>query len=70
LKYAQQTQAWFKGPGEMQDFYLRNFRRDPSPLEINAYFNYVKLIEGDRMLGEISEFRNRARVGAEQHRLD
>lgn len=69
LDYARQTQAWFKGPGELQDFYLRNFRRDPSPLETEAYFNYVKVVEGDRMLGEIAEFRNRARVGAEQHRI-
>lgn len=69
LNAARQSQKWFKGPGELQDFYMRNFRRDPSPLETKAYFNYVKLIEGDRILGEIAEFRNRARVGAEQHRI-
>jgi len=69
LDYARQVQAWHKSPGELQDFYLRNFQRNPSLLETRAYFNYVKLIEGDRMLGEIAEFRNRARVGAEQHRI-
>jgi len=57
-----------ENPAELQDYYLRNFHRDPSSLETQAYFNYVKLIEGDRMLGEIAEFRNRA-GRAEQHRI-
>jgi hypothetical protein len=60
---------FFKTAGELQDHYLRNFQRDPSYLETKAYFNYTKLIEGDRMFGEIAEFRNRARLGTEQHTI-
>lgn len=60
---------FYKTAGELQDHYNRNFNRDPSYLETKAYFNYTKLIEGDRMLGEIAEFRNRARLGSEQHTI-
>ena len=60
---------FFKTAGDLQDHYQRNFKRDPSYLETRAYFNYTKLVEGDRMLGEIAEFRNRARVGTEQHQI-
>jgi hypothetical protein len=60
---------FFKTAGELQDFYLRNFKRDPSYLETKAYFNFAKLVEGDRMMREVSEFRYRARLGTEQHSL-
>lgn len=60
---------FFKTAGELQDFYLRNFKRDPSYLETKAYFNYTKLVEGDRMMREVSEFRYRARLGTEQHSI-
>lgn len=65
--------AFFKSPGELQDFYNRTFQRDPSFLETKAYFNFVKLVEGDRMMAEVAEFRNRARLGTEQvsiHQID
>lgn len=58
---------FFQNPGELQDYYNRSFNRDPSYLETKAYFNWVKLIEADRAMAEISEFRYRARMGAEQH---
>jgi hypothetical protein len=61
--------GFFKNPGELQEFYNRNFQRDPSYLDTKAYFNYVKLIEGDRVMGEVAEFRNRARIGTEQHAI-
>lgn len=61
--------AFFKNPADLQDFYQRNFQRDPSYLETKAYFNFVKLIEGDRMMREVSEFRYRARLGTEQHSI-
>ncbi len=60
---------FFKSPGELQDHYQRTWGRDPSYLETKAYFNYSKLVEGDRMMAEVSEFRNRARLGTEQHSL-
>lgn len=60
---------FFKNPADLQDFYVRNFNRDPSYLETKAYFNFTKLIEGDRMMREVAEFRYRARVGTEQHSI-
>lgn len=61
--------AFFKNPSDLRDFYQLNFKRDPSYLETKAYFNFVKLIEGDRMMREVSEFRYRARLGTEQHSI-
>lgn len=69
LDEARKTERWFEGPGELQDFYQRSFKRDPSVLETKAYFNFIKAVEGDRMMMELSEFRNRARQGAEQVQL-
>lgn len=60
---------FFKTGAELQDYYLRNFDRSPSYLETKSYFNYTKLIEGDRMMAEVAEFRNRARIGSEQHQI-
>ena len=61
--------AFFKNIGEMQGWYNLNFNRDPSYLEIKSYFNYVKVKEGERMIAELSEFRNRAIGGYEQKQL-
>lgn len=69
LNHAREVEGFFENPGQLQDWYQRNFKRDPSYLETKAYFNYVKLIEGDRMMMELSEFRFRARQGAEQLKL-
>lgn len=59
----------FKTAGELQNFYNTNWKRDPSYLETKAYFNFFKMVEGDRMMAEVAEFRNRARVGTEQHAI-
>lgn len=61
---------FFKNAGELQDFYNTNFNRNPSVLETEAYFNYVKIKEGERMFSEIAEFRNRATEGYEQHQVN
>ena len=61
--------AFFKNIGELQSFYNANFNRDPSYLEVKAYFNYVKVKEGERMMSEMAEFRNRAIQGYEQKKL-
>lgn len=66
LNHAREVEGFFENPGQLQDWYQRNFKRDPSYLETKAYFNFVKLVEGDRMMMELSEFRNRARLGTEQ----
>lgn len=76
LKYAKtmddengQRGAFFKTPGDLQDHYMRYYKRMPTFQEQKAYFAYVKLTEGNRALSEIAEFRNRARLGAEQHQI-
>lgn len=60
---------FFKTPGDLNDHYLRNYKRDVTFPETQAYFAHVKLTEGNRVLSEISEYRNRARLGAEQHQI-
>lgn len=60
---------FFKTNGELEDFYWRHFDRAPSFPEVEAYFAHVDLVEGNRVLSEIAEFRNRARLGAEQHQI-
>lgn len=61
--------AFFKTPQELDDHYQRFYKRSVSFPEVKAYFAHVKLVEGNRVLSEIAEFRNRARLGAEQHQL-
>lgn len=56
-------------PGELEDHYQRYYQRLPTLPEVEAYFAHVKLVEGNRVLSEIAEFRNRARLGAEQHQI-
>lgn len=60
---------FFKTPGEIQDHYQRYFGRTANFHEIKAYFSHVKLLEANRVLSEIAEFRNRARIGTEQHNI-
>jgi hypothetical protein len=60
---------FFQTPGELNDHYLRFFGRSPSFAEHEAYFAFVRMVEGDRVLREIAEFRNRARLGVEQFQL-
>lgn len=60
---------FFKTPGEIEDHYQRTFQRLPTFAETRAYFAHVNLVEGNRVLSEIAEFRNRARIGAEQHQI-
>jgi hypothetical protein len=60
---------FFKTPKELDDYYQTYFKRNVTYPEVKAYFAHVKLIEGNRILTEIAEFRNRARLGAEQHNL-
>lgn len=60
---------FFKTPGEVEDHYMRNYKRMPTFAEQKAYFSHVRLVEGNRILSEIAEFRNRARIGTEQHQI-
>lgn len=77
LKHAQdatdpntkQIGYFYKTLGELEDHYLRNFQRPPSFNEANAYFSFVKLVEAERVLMEISEYKFRSRLGVEQHQF-
>lgn len=77
LKHAQDAEDpitkkpgyFYKTLGELEDHYLRFFERPPSFNEANAYFTYVKLVEAERVLMEISEYKYRSRVGVEQHQF-
>lgn len=61
---------FFETPGQLRDFYQRSFGRDPTFPEHQAYFAFVRSVEGDRILREIAEFRHRARLGFEQFSLN
>lgn len=60
---------FFQTPGELNDHYLRNYDVSPSFTEHQAYFAFVRMVEGDRIMREIAEFRNRARLGVESFSL-
>lgn len=60
---------FFKTPGDLEAHYQRFYSRLPTFPEVQAYFAHVKLVEGNRVLSEIAEFRNRARLGTEQHQI-
>lgn len=60
---------FFETPAELQNHYQTNFARDPSYAEHEGYFAFKRMVEGDRIWREISEFRNRARLGVEQFQL-
>ncbi len=60
---------FFKTIGELEGYYQNAFKRLPTPAETEAYFTHVKLVEANRVFSEISEFRNRARLGTEQHNI-
>lgn len=60
---------FFASPGELEGHYLSVYDRLPTFAEHQAYFAYTRMVEGDRIFREIAEFRNRARLGVEQHQI-
>lgn len=60
---------FFETPGELNNHYLKFFDRSPTFAEHQAYFAFTRMVEGDRILREVAEFRNRARLGVEQFAL-
>src|SRR5882762_8094539 len=78
LKYAQDAPDpnfngepgyFFKTLGELESHYLTHYERPPSFNEANAYFSFVKMMEAERTLREISEYKYRSRLGVEQHQF-
>lgn len=69
LKFSQNQQVLFKGPGQIEDWYMRNVGQAPSIRELHAYFAAKTGLEMDRMLREISVLRNKWRQGVESHNI-
>lgn len=57
--------VFFKGPGEVQDWYQTYKNRKPEPSEIEAYFAHKKLTVIQRTLENIRAYTDKARVGGE-----
>lgn len=60
---------FFKTLGELEQHYLTYYQRPPSFNEANAYTSFVKMVEAERTLMEISEYKYRSRLGVEQHQF-
>lgn len=60
---------YFQTPNELYDFYDRNFHRQPTFAETQAYFANSRVYEADRMFRSLLLIRNKGRLGAEQHRI-
>lgn len=60
---------FFRGVGELEDHYQRYVNRMPDPQEVRAYFAYTRFVELDRELRNIAVYRNKSRLGVEQHRI-
>lgn len=60
---------FFKTGQELDDEYLRVFNRFPSGTEKSAYFAFKRVVEYDRILRAMSLYRNKMRLGTEQHAL-
>lgn len=56
-------------PGDLEDFYQRNFKRLPELPEIQAYFAFRNNIEAERGLRTIRALSLKARLGVEQHSI-
>lgn len=59
----------FFNNSEMEDFYLRTFDRMPAFAERQAYRAFTDLYTYDLYMREVGLFKNKARLGAEQHEL-
>lgn len=62
-----QPGKFFETPEELQSFYQANFKRPVSFAETEAYFAFKRNYEYDRILRNIEVYRDKARLGTEQH---
>jgi len=60
---------FFQNPADLEKFYLTHIKRLPEAAEQEAYWSYKRFLETDRILREMSVYRNKARVGTEQHTI-
>lgn len=60
-------QKSFAHPQEMSSFWQTTLGRLPDEQEINAYFAYKRLNESNEFFRNITDYRNKARVGAKTY---
>lgn len=60
---------FFKSPGELEQYYQQWVQRLPDEDEVQAYFEFKRGMEYDRIFRNLAEHRNQQRVGAETHRV-
>jgi hypothetical protein len=60
---------FFKSPGEIDTYYQKAFGRQASFEEVKAYFAYKRIIETDRVMRNLAVYRNKARLGTENHTI-
>lgn len=60
---------FFRHPVDVEEKYMQLLKRPPEAVEVEAYFAFKRLMEMDRVFRNISVYRNKARVGTEQHRF-
>lgn len=60
---------FFKNVGELEAHYKLIVGRLPDLVETNAYFAFKNLMEMDRFLRNVAVYRNKARLGVQQHSL-
>lgn len=58
---------FFKDPLELQNHYMSTYQRLPSFEEVQGYEAFKRMSEYDLALRRISLYRNKARLGTEQH---
>ncbi len=60
---------WYKDPAEIDQWYRTNLGRSPDAVEIEAYFAFKRMMEGDRFMRNLAVYRNMTRLGVEEHMI-
>ena len=61
---------WFQNPGQLEDFYLRNFQRLPDADELHAYFAYVRNSDMDWVHRNTQMYKLFSRLGTTEHSIN
>ena len=60
---------WFQSPGQLEDFYLRNFQRVPDADEVHGYFAYVRNSDLDWVNRNTQMYKFFLRLGTTEHSI-
>lgn len=69
LRYAQDKEIFFDGPGQLAEHYNTFYQRLPHDREVEAYFEFKRLVEADRYMRTMAVVRNKQRVGVQEHHI-